>query len=92
MTFNNCYTQLMEEIEKYQPHDPEIQALSKIGMEEVYPSEEEHKESDNEKRDDNNSHLARVYQAVKDGEWTLEDFKDFVSVVRNEARLNNTHK
>ena len=33
------------------------------------------------------SHLLRVYTAVKDGEWSFEDFKDFVSVVRNEARL-----
>ncbi len=33
------------------------------------------------------SHLLRVYQAVKAGEWSFEDFKDFVSVVRNEARI-----
>jgi len=33
------------------------------------------------------SHLMRVYQAVKDGEWSFEDFKDFVSVVRNEAKI-----
>ena len=35
------------------------------------------------------SHLMRVYQAVKDGEWSFEDFKDFVSVVRNEAKIRN---
>ena len=33
------------------------------------------------------SHLMRVYQAVKDNEWSFEDFKDFVSVVRNEAKI-----
>ena len=33
------------------------------------------------------SHLMRVYQAVKGGEWSFEDFKDFVSVVRNEAKI-----
>jgi len=33
------------------------------------------------------SHLLRVYEAVKSGEWSFEDFKDFVSVVRNEAKL-----
>jgi len=33
------------------------------------------------------SHLLRVYNAVKDSEWTFEDFKDFVSVVRNEAKI-----
>ena len=33
------------------------------------------------------SHLLRVYEAVKNGEWSFEDFKDFVSVVRNEAKL-----
>lgn len=33
------------------------------------------------------SHLLRVYEAVKSGEWTFEDFKDFVSVVRNEAKI-----
>ena len=32
-------------------------------------------------------HLMRVYEAVKDGEWSFEDFKDFVSVVRNEAKI-----
>ena len=35
------------------------------------------------------SHLMRVYQAVKDGEWSFEDFKDFVSVVRNEAKIRD---
>lgn len=35
------------------------------------------------------SHLKRVYQAVKDGEWSFEDFKDFVSVVRNEAKIRD---
>lgn len=35
------------------------------------------------------SHLLRVYQAVKDGEWSFEDFKDFVSVVRNEAKIKD---
>ena len=33
------------------------------------------------------SHLLRVYQAVRKGEWSFEDFKDFVSVVRNEAKI-----
>ena len=33
------------------------------------------------------SHILRVYQAVKSGEWSFEDFKDFVSVVRNEAKI-----
>ena len=33
------------------------------------------------------SHMLRVYNAVKDGEWSFEDFKDFVSVVRNEAKI-----
>jgi len=33
------------------------------------------------------AHLERVYQAVRDGEWSFEDFKDFVSVVRNEAKI-----
>lgn len=37
--------------------------------------------------DSEDSHLERVYNAVKDGEWTFEDFKDFVSVVRNEAKI-----
>jgi len=36
------------------------------------------------------SHLRRVYQAVKTGEWTFEDFTDFVSVVRNEAKISAT--
>ena len=40
-------------------------------------------------KSDPDSHLMRVYQAVKDGEWTFEDFKDFVSVVRNEARIRD---
>lgn len=35
------------------------------------------------------SHLLRVYEAVKSGEWTFEDFKDFVSVVRNEAKIRS---
>lgn len=35
------------------------------------------------------SHLMRVYEAVKSGEWTFEDFKDFVSVVRNEAKITS---
>jgi hypothetical protein len=33
------------------------------------------------------SHLMRVYQAVKNNEWSFEDFKDFVSVIRNEAKI-----
>ena len=33
------------------------------------------------------SHLMRVYTAIKDDEWSFEDFKDFVSVVRNEAKI-----
>lgn len=33
------------------------------------------------------SHLLRVYEAVKSGEWSFEDFKDFVSVVRSEAKI-----
>ena len=39
--------------------------------------------------DEASSHLERVYQAVKDGEWSFEDFKDFVSVVRNEAKIRD---
>jgi len=37
--------------------------------------------------DEASAHLERVYQAVKAGEWSFEDFKDFVSVVRNEAKI-----
>ena len=33
------------------------------------------------------SHILRVYEAVKSGEWSFEDFKDFVSVVRNEVKI-----
>ena len=39
--------------------------------------------------DEASAHLERVYQAVKDGEWSFEDFKDFVSVVRNEAKIRD---
>jgi hypothetical protein len=53
-------------------------------MEEIYSLQEGHTP-----REGDSSHLVRVYQAVRDGEWTLDDFKDFVSVVRNEAKFNN---
>ena len=39
------------------------------------------------KRSGPDFHILRVYEAVKSGEWSFEDFKDFVSVVRNEAKI-----
>lgn len=48
-------------------------------------SQEYWDKEDREEQED--EHLIRVYNAVKDGEWTFDDFKDFVSVVRNEAKI-----
>lgn len=31
--------------------------------------------------------LLKIYNAIKGGEWTFNDFKDFVSVIRNEAKI-----
>jgi hypothetical protein len=79
--FSELYSRVLEREEKFQPHDPEMEEMSKIGMGEVYPE-------DNEETSPSNTHLYRAYHAIKGNEWSFKDFEDFIATVRNEAKIS----